>query len=150
MSVARTSAVEVGTPLLRAGRHDLIGIDMAPASRPFRRRTRLAAPVLALVIGTALGLAVLRIDVIRTGYALTETHREEQQLREDLRSLTVSMRRLRAPSILTEHARELGFVRPQHVIELEAHSPSSSPGPDGRLPSGAAVRSEAAGGEATP
>ena len=81
-------------------------------------RWRVAAPSLAAALLAALLLAALRVDVIRMRYALATAVARERALLEDQRELTVQMRRQRRPSRLAERARELGFGRPERVIDL--------------------------------
>ena len=79
--------------------------------------------VLALIgvgLAAALGLAVLRTDLLRMRYALPDILEQEQHLRDEQRSLTARMRQLRDPVHLAERARELGFVRPARLIDLPA------------------------------
>jgi hypothetical protein len=73
------------------------------------------------LIGTllaALCLAALRIDLIRQRYELAAAMREEKQLVEEGRLLTARMRSLRDPARLANLAKELGFGRPDRMIEI--------------------------------
>ncbi|MEE8581308.1 MAG: hypothetical protein V3T33_06930 [Myxococcota bacterium] len=79
---------------------------------------RVIAPGFVAALVAALLLVALRIDVIRMRYGLAEAVSSERRLLEEKNELTVAMRRLRHPSRLAEHARRLGFVRPEHVIFL--------------------------------
>ena len=81
-------------------------------------RRSVAACLLGLALG-ALCLVALRVDILRTRYALAEALEHEQKLLAERRDLTVEMRRLRDPARLTSLARKRGFVRPERVIDLE-------------------------------
>ncbi|MBW2230365.1 MAG: hypothetical protein JRG92_00700 [Deltaproteobacteria bacterium] len=104
----------------------IIGIDVG------HTRVRLSVQrlllVLALTLLVALGVASLRIEMIRLRYALAETSLEEERLLEEQRSLTAEKLRLRDPVHLAGRARELGFVRPERLIDL----PAVALGPDQR------------------
>ncbi len=95
----------------------------APAGATNRARTPgLRRSVAACLLGLALGalcLVALRVDILRTRYALAEALALEQQLLSERRDLTVEMRRLRDPARLATLARKRGFVRPERVIDLE-------------------------------
>lgn len=102
----------------RSRRSSLIGIDVGHA------QTRLSAgrllPVLALALLVALAVASLRIEMIRLRYALAEASLEEKRLLEEQRSLTAEELRLRDPVHLAGRAHELGFARPERLIDLPA------------------------------
>ena len=89
-------------------RGDWIGVDLADLSE--RAPARTVVPLLALALLVALGVAALRIDLIRTRYALADAMAEEQQLIEEQRALTVELRRLRDPAVLAGLGHARGFV----------------------------------------
>ena len=91
-----------------ATRGDWIGVDLADLSD--RAPARTVVPLLALALLVALGVAALRIDLIRTRYALAEAMAEEQRLIEEQRTLTVELRRLRDPAVLAGLGHARGFV----------------------------------------
>jgi len=96
----------------------LIGLDVSRP--PIRLRTRSWAPLAAAALAGALLLAVLRVDVIRIRFGLAESLAEELRLEDLKRQLTVEMRRLRDPAVLSRRARELGFQRAERMIDLPA------------------------------
>lgn len=93
-----------------------VGVDHS-ATRP-RPRTRGLLPLLALALLVALGVAALRIDLIRTRYALATVMAEENALIEEQRELIVRKRQLRDPVELAVQARERGFRPPAQVFRL--------------------------------
>ncbi len=99
---------------------DLVGLDFSGRAARWRPRVREVAPLLAAALLAALLVAVLRVDLLRVRYALADAVTHEQALLAEKRELTVEMRQLRQPSLLAEHARERGFVRPEQVIRLPA------------------------------
>ena len=107
----------------RAARLDLIGRDVGGRGRTIDARRWW--PILAVGVVLALGVTVLRIDLIRMRYALADALANESRLLEEQRALTVSMRRLRDPGRLALEARRLGFVPPARVIALP--DPASAP-----------------------
>lgn len=97
---------------------DLVGRDLArvrlspgPAPRP------LAALLIGALIA-GMGLAALRIDILRLRYALAEAVESEKTLLENQRVWTAKKESLRDPARLLELARERGFERPTRVIDL--------------------------------
>ncbi|MEE3326039.1 MAG: hypothetical protein VX252_01755 [Myxococcota bacterium] len=99
-----------------------------------RERTGLRAQVLLAVLVTALlvslGVAALRIDLLRVRYALAAATLEEQRLLDESRTLTAQMRRLRDPYHLALQAKELGFVRPARLIDLRDSTLAKEPLPE--------------------
>jgi len=112
-----------------ATRLDLIGLDLSGKRRRGPRFFGWPAVVAALLL--ALGVAALRVDLIRMRYALADGLSAEQQLIEEQRELTARMRALRDPAVLARQARELGFVHPDRVIDLTLER---SPAHDGEGP----------------
>lgn len=98
-----------------------IGVDLARVSLAPRSRTFVPLIVVALV--AALGVSALRIDLIRTRYALAENLGQEKALLEDQRALIVRLRGLRDPSLLAGLARERGYRLAERVITLEDPMP---------------------------
>jgi Flp pilus assembly protein TadB len=89
-----------------------------------KERRRLAAlPLVVLAVVVLLGLAVLRVSIIRTRYALGATLQRETDLRARERSAAVDVRIARDPHKLRELAAKQGFVRPERVIDLSAGAP---------------------------
>ena len=86
-----------------------------PALSTLLRRE--AAP-LGLVLVLSLGLAALRIDLIRIRYGVADVLAEEESLLEEQRELIVRQRQLRDPARLTERAKALGFEKPETVVTL--------------------------------
>jgi hypothetical protein len=113
------------------GRLDLIGLDMAPThSAP---RTQTIVPAIAAVVIAALLLVGLRVEVLRLRYASAEAVTREQRLRDEKRTTTVSLLRLREPKLLSRRAAKLGFAKPDRVVDLPApakfEAPQVGPGP---------------------
>ena len=71
-----------------------------------------------VVVGAALGVAALRIDLLRTRYAVSAAMERENELIEEQRQLIVRRRQLRDPVELAVQARERGFRPPAHVVSL--------------------------------
>ena len=84
-----------------------IGVDFAQfgTSRP----SRALLPLLILALLVALGIAALRIDLIRTRYALAAAMAEEKELIATQHTLIVQRLQLRDPVGLAVLARERGF-----------------------------------------
>ena len=132
-------ADESGHDTDRASRHDLIGLDVS--GRRGRGQAWIGVPVVLAGLVLALGVAALRVDLIRMRYALADGLATEQRLLEEQRQLTVQMRSLRDPKDLARQARALGFVRPERVIDLpidvEAQPRTDTDIPDTALAFGA-------------
>ena len=96
-----------------------VGRDISRDFRPRRLRFRISLPLVFIGLAVGLALVVLRIDLLRTRYALSEATAKERELHEEQRRITVEMRKVRAPSQLIQMAREEGFVQPERIIELE-------------------------------
>jgi len=95
-------------------------------SAPRRRaRRKLAwAPLFAVAVISLLGLAALRVSILRTRYALGATLQHETELRARERSAAVASREQRDPHKLREFATRLGFARPERVIDLSGEARS--------------------------
>jgi hypothetical protein len=112
-----------------APRRDLVGRDLARVRIAGSRAPR---PLAALLIGAlvaGMGLAALRIDILRLRYALARAVETEKTLLEDQRVWTARKESLRDPSRLAALARERGFERPRNVIDLRPLRLASSPRP---------------------
>jgi len=99
-----------------------IGVDLARVSLAPRSRT--FVPLIAVALVAALGIAALRIDLIRTRYALAANLEQEQALIEEQRALIVRLRGLRDPSVLAALARR----NARHAVperEVEVRPPGS-------------------------
>lgn len=103
-------------PAEQAPRREWIGVDLAGMGE--RGPSPAVLPLLMLALVVALAVAALRIDLIRTRYALAEAMAEEQALIEEQRSLIVRKRQLRDPAVLTGLARERGFrpIEAQRIL----------------------------------
>ena len=106
-----------------SSRLGLIGRDLA--ERAPRISARRLLPVLVASLVVALGLAALRLEVLRLRYALGDAALAEQRLVEEERDLIAQHRRLRDPVRLAREAQALGFVRPETLIVLP--EPSAPP-----------------------
>lgn len=124
MSARRATAL---APRPVPGGGSWVGRDLA---RLRRTRTPLPARVVGGLVLTgllcALGLAALRIDILRARYALAEAIREEKALQEDQRRWTAAVETLRDPARLAELARQRGFERPERVVELREPAATGS------------------------
>ncbi len=103
-------------PARGSHRLGLIGRDLAPFAP--RISARRVLPVLLAVLLVALGVAALRIDLLRVRYALGDATLLENQLLEEERNLTARRRQLRDPVHLAREAAKRGFVRPENLIDL--------------------------------
>jgi hypothetical protein len=103
---------------------DLVGRDFARVrASSGRLSTRRIAALVAVAFACALGLAALRIDILRVRYALGAALREEKALVQAQRQHTAELEALRHPSRLVEVAGKLGFAPPQRVIDLRRRQP---------------------------
>lgn len=84
-----------------------IGIDFSGEEGP--RRAKRLVPLLVVALIAALGVAALRIELIRTRYAVAAVMDEETALIEEHRSLIIRRRQLRDPVELAKKARTRGF-----------------------------------------
>jgi hypothetical protein len=75
-------------------------------------------PLLILALIAALGVSALRIDLIRTRYAMADALAEEKALITEQRELIVRRRQLRDPAELAVQARARGFRPPTQIIWL--------------------------------
>ncbi|MEM9176717.1 MAG: hypothetical protein AAGC67_15945 [Myxococcota bacterium] len=117
-----------------APRRSWIGVDLAHVTRTPRSGT--FVPLIAVALVAALGVAALRIDLIRTRYAMAAHLAQEQTLLEEQRALIVRLRGLRDPSTLAALARERGFRPAERVVVLTDPMPGPLPttDPTGALP----------------
>jgi hypothetical protein len=109
---ARTGAGGLGG----RDRQAWVGVDLS--NEPVRPAPRGLYPLLALAVVAALGVAALRIDLLRTRYAVSSAMARENALIEEQRQLIVRRRELRDPVALQIQARERGFRPPVHVVSL--------------------------------
>jgi hypothetical protein len=112
-----------------APRRDLVGRDLARVRLSAARTKR---PLAALLIGAlvaGMGLAALRIDILRLRYALADAVETEKTLLEEARVWTARKESLRDPARLAELAAERGFARPRSVIDLRPLRVASGPRP---------------------
>ena len=97
---------------------ELVGRDFSKPRRPTGAwRTTGAALLVGLALG-GLSLASLRMTIVRTRYALADSLARETALLALERQAKVELRELRDPRRLRQLAGELGFTRPERVIEL--------------------------------
>ncbi len=104
----------------------LIGMDVA--GRRGSVSPRRVLPILIVTLIVALGVASLRIELLRLRYALAESTLEEQRLLDVERTLTAARRKLRDPVHLAQLAAEQGFVAPDSqatLAEMPAHGTAS-------------------------
>jgi len=115
-------------------RRSWIGVDLARFQGAPRSRT--LVPLIALALVVALGVAALRIDLIRTRYAVAASLDQEQTLIEEQRALIVRLRALRDPSVLAALARKRGYRPAERVIVLAdpMPGPRATTDPAGDVP----------------
>jgi hypothetical protein len=101
-----------------AGRLDLVGRDIANARALPGAMRRIAPVAIAIAVVAALGVAALRIDLIRVRYGLASAVRQERALLEERREVLAEVRELREPSRLAKLAKQRGFVRPDRIRTL--------------------------------
>ena len=82
----------------------------------------LAFAALAGLLLAGLLLVALRMNIVRTRYALADAANTETELLARDRELSVMVRRLRDPRRLRRLATERGFARPERVIELDTET----------------------------
>jgi hypothetical protein len=116
------SAVRSGLRRERGGvRSERAAPHSFTASRGRFRLLPARSTVVALLVGASLGLlglAALRISILRTRYELAATLQHETALRGRERSAAVDVRVARDPQKLRELAARQGFARPERVIDL--------------------------------
>lgn len=100
----------------RMPRRKWVGVDFAGKRNP--PRSHVLIPLLMVAIVAALGVAALRIDLIRIRYAMAATMAEESTLLEEQRALIVRKRARLDPIELAIQARMRGFGPPAHVFTL--------------------------------
>ena len=100
---------------------------LAPSQWNFSLGYRRIMPALAAAVAVALGMAVLRIDLIRSRYEIGVNFSTELRLNDDIALLTARMRELRDPLTLSRRADELGFVPPQQLIDLPLQTAPPAP-----------------------
>jgi hypothetical protein len=110
-------------------KREWVGRDLARVQLGSERTSR---PLVGLLIGAliaGMGLAALRIDILRLRYALADAIESEKTLLESQRVWTARKESLRDPARLAELARERGFGRPSVVIDLRPLQVASGPRP---------------------
>jgi hypothetical protein len=120
---------------------DLVGRDFARVrAGTARLSTRRIAWLVGIGFACALALAALRIDILRTRYALGAAIREEKTLVQQLRMETATLEALSHPSRLVEIAEKRGFAPPRRVIDLRRQAPRSEPKASEDQPGGTKLR----------
>jgi hypothetical protein len=104
------------SPIAEEPKREWIGVDFS-ASRGSGRSYALV-PLLVVALVAALGVAALRIDLIRARYAVAAAMEMEQALLEEQRALIVRKRQMRDPVELAVQARARGFRPPSRVFSL--------------------------------
>ncbi len=128
-AVARCLGSWRGPKPTKRKQKELVGRDLAPMRFEAARRGRLLPVALVGALMAALCLTALRIDLIRQRYDLAAAMRQEKDLLEERRLLTARVRRLRDPARLASLAKNLGFERPDRVIEIATPEVSAGPRP---------------------
>ena len=114
------------------GRLDLVGRDVDRGGALPQAIRRLAPAAITLAVIAALGVAALRVDLIRVRYGLADAVSEERALLEERRNVLARVRELREPSRLAKLAQERGFVRPERIRTLPAAHQAAAPPPSDR------------------
>ncbi len=134
--IDRVKALGPSLPKFANGNHGRwIGFDFSGVTDP--RRAKWIVPLLLVAVVTALGIAALRIDLIRIRYAMAASVESENSLIEERRALIAHKRQLRDPTVLAVEARERGFGSPDHVFSIVDPKARAS-----RLPAVASGRAE--------
>jgi hypothetical protein len=110
-----------------------IGKDMSHQGA-FGSSRRLVPALVAGCLIAGLGIAWLRVDLIRVRYGLAEALREEKVLLEQQREARARVRALRDPARLAEAAERYGLTRPERIIDLPSTVLAEAPEPDGGRP----------------
>jgi hypothetical protein len=106
---------------------DLVGVDFARVRVAGRRRRAWLPAVLIGALIAAMGLAQLRLGILRMRYALGDVTVELQALREERSRLSARLEGLRSPDRLAKLAKPRGLAPAARVIEVQP--PVSAPGP---------------------
>jgi hypothetical protein len=134
--IDRAKTLKPTLPKFSGGSHGRwIGFDFSGAHDP--RRTKALVTLLGVALISALGVAALRIDLIRTRYAVAASMEAENTLIEEQRALIARKRKFRDPTALAVEARARGFRPPAHVFSVPDPSAVS-----GELPAVAAGPAE--------
>jgi hypothetical protein len=99
-------------------RGDLVGRDMHARPRAPGRSFRVSPALLVVLLGAALAVAALRVDLIRVRYGLADAVSREKALLEERREAQARLGSLRDPARLANLADEYGLARPERIIEL--------------------------------
>ena len=94
----------------------LVGRDFSAFE--YRGSKRVLLPALLALFVAAFGLVALRTEILKLRYELAHQLERESSLDARQRDLTVRMRQLREPHQLAQRAAQLGFERPERVIDL--------------------------------
>jgi len=105
----------------RRGR-SLVGLDFSGLDQ--RAATRALGPAMIALLIAAIGLVALRTEVIKLRYEIVALVDREQTLDDRQRDLRVRVRQLRNPQRLAVRAAELGFRRPDRLIDVPAANSS--------------------------
>ena len=115
--IERAKALSPSLPKFSSGNHGRwIGFDFSGVTDP--SRAKWLVPLLLVAVVTALGVAALRIDLIRIRYAMAASVESENSLIEERRALIAHKRQLRDPTVLAVEARERGFRSPAHIFSI--------------------------------
>ncbi len=116
---AREASRDAGSGARREpkGNEGKLRRDWSTPRRQVRRRLAWT-PLFAAAVLSLLALAALRVSILRTRYALGATLQRETELLARERSVAAAASEERAPQKLRESAAQLGFKRPERVIDL--------------------------------
>lgn len=126
-----------------------IGVDLV--GQDGSQHARRLLPLLLFALIAALGIAALRIDLIKIRYAMASVVEQEAALLEEQRNLIVRRRQLRDPISLAVQARARGFRPATQIIVLREPTNQSAEANRVMLERGGEeLRSIAAGSPALP
>jgi hypothetical protein len=80
---------------------------------------------LALCLGAALGVAALRVDLLRVRYGLADALQQEKALLQEQREMRARVGELRDPARLAQLARRFDLVRPRRIVHLATPAPGA-------------------------
>ena len=125
-SVGAKSSVSASNRSRRPERpkREWVGVDLSNFATG--QPSRALLPLLVLALGAALGVASLRIDLIRTRYALAAAMDEEKRLIEEQHALIVQKLQGRDPVELAVLAKQRGFRPTAPSLSLADPLPTES------------------------
>jgi cell division protein FtsL len=90
----------------------------------------------AVLLALVLSAVWVKVDVYRTGYAITDLLDKKKQVQQEQQALLLELAKLTAPEQIERVAvSHLGMVRPRYnqVVLVKGAAPPISEAPDGRV-----------------